>query len=296
MKRRHSFPHGNLPCKKTALQKQLCAKAKLEWEQTDTSCKHLSLELETYADTAVDHTRLTHQIENDTNRQNAVLTLQQMFAEYAAAQAVRDKQKQQAQQAEERYFTREKPAYDQIERQFFQSMAGNLARRLEPQKPCPVCGALEHPHPAACTEDTVTEEQFQKARESQQRALQNLETQKHETARREEHCRMLESQRQKQLEQCVMAATADAEEVRQLLEQLQMSIRENQQKLAALENRLNEEKRKKGCAETAAGTSARIADGIRKQPCCTGTAGTGIRRLCSGAETVPERFAVCVAV
>lgn len=231
--------------KKTALQKQLCAKAKLEWEQTDTSCKHLSLELETYADTAVDHTRLTHQIENDTNRQNAVLTLQQMFAEYAAAQAVRDKQKQQAQQAEERYFTREKPAYDQIERQFFQSMAGNLARRLEPQKPCPVCGALEHPHPAACTEDTVTEEQFQKARESQQRALQNLETQKHETARREEHCRMLESQRQKQLEQCGMAATADAEEVRQLLEQLQMSIRENQQKLAALENRLNEEKRKR---------------------------------------------------
>lgn len=186
--------------KKTALQKQLCAKAKLEWEQTDTSCKHLSLELETYADTAVDHTRLTHQIENDTNRQNAVLTLQQMFAEYAAAQAVRDKQKQQAQQAEERYFTREKPAYDQIERQFFQSMAGNLARRLEPQKPCPVCGALEHPHPAACTEDTVTEEQFQKARESQQHALQNLETQKHETARREEHCRMLESQRQKQKE------------------------------------------------------------------------------------------------
>ncbi|MFR4393562.1 MAG: hypothetical protein ACLT29_04430 [Ruminococcus callidus] len=91
-----------------------------------------------------------------------MLTLQQMFAEYAAAQAVRDKQKQQAQQAEERYFTREKPAYDQIERQFFQSMAGNLARRLEPQKPCPVCGALEHPHPAACTEDTVTEEQFQK--------------------------------------------------------------------------------------------------------------------------------------
>ena len=207
--------------KKTALQKQLCAKAKLEWEQTDTSCKHLSLELETYADTAVDHTRLTHQIENDTNRQNAVLTLQQMFAEYAAAQAVRDKQKQQAQQAEERYFTREKPAYDQIERQFFQSMAGNLARRLEPQKPCPVCGALEHPHPAACTEDTVTEEQFQKARESQQHALQNLETQKHETARREEHCRMLESQRQKQLEQCGMAATADAEEVRQLLEQLE---------------------------------------------------------------------------
>lgn len=207
--------------KKTALQKQLCAKAKLEWEQTDTSCKHLSLELETYADTAVDHTRLTHQIENDTNRQNAVLTLQQMFAEYAAAQAVRDKQKQQAQQAEERYFTREKPAYDQIERQFFQSMAGNLARRLEPQKPCPVCGALEHPHPAACTEDTVTEEQFQKARESQQRALQNLETQKHETARREEHCRMLESQRQKQLEQCGMAATADAEEVRQLLKQQQ---------------------------------------------------------------------------
>lgn len=124
-------------------------------------------------------------------------------------------------------------------------MAGNLARRLEPQKPCPVCGALEHPHPAACTEDTVTEEQFQKARESQQHALQNLETQKHETARREEHCRMLESQRQKQLEQCGMAATADAEEVRQLLEQLQMSIRENQQKLAALENRLNEEKRKR---------------------------------------------------
>ena len=155
---------------KRKTQELACAQAKLYWEQTNASCQRLSKELEVHVDSAVDCANLEHAIEKDTQRQQSVRQLQKQMTEQQKAQKELERRSQRAQQAETWYFSEEKPAYDRTERQFFQSMAGNLARKLKENEPCPVCGSWEHPRPALYTEDTVTEEQFQKATERQPNA------------------------------------------------------------------------------------------------------------------------------
>ncbi len=42
-----------------------------------------------------------------------------------------------------------KQAYENLQRRYLDEQAGILAQELRPAVPCPVCGSLEHPHPAA---------------------------------------------------------------------------------------------------------------------------------------------------
>lgn len=49
-------------------------------------------------------------------------------------------------------------AYYQMEKQLESLRAGILAQTLEAGQPCPVCGSLEHPRPAALPAEAVTEE------------------------------------------------------------------------------------------------------------------------------------------
>ena len=37
--------------------------------------------------------------------------------------------------------------YERLRQNFLNAQAGFLAEKLEPGKPCPVCGSTEHPHP-----------------------------------------------------------------------------------------------------------------------------------------------------
>lgn len=55
--------------------------------------------------------------------------------------------------------------YESMRRIFLDEQAGFLARELQPGKPCPVCGALEHPHPCATSEahQEFTREQLEQA-------------------------------------------------------------------------------------------------------------------------------------
>lgn len=46
---------------------------------------------------------------------------------------------------------------------FLNGQAFVLAEKLESGKPCPVCGALEHPHPALSGDDHVTEKDVKDA-------------------------------------------------------------------------------------------------------------------------------------
>ncbi|MGP1586165.1 MAG: AAA family ATPase [Schwartzia sp. (in: firmicutes)] len=55
-------------------------------------------------------------------------------------------------------------AHDEMERRFENSRAGMLAEKLTDGTPCPVCGALHHPRPAALMADSLRETDWEKAK------------------------------------------------------------------------------------------------------------------------------------
>lgn len=60
---------------------------------------------------------------------------------------------------------RAKEHYAALSRAFLDEQAGVLAARLLPGVPCPVCGAIEHPAPAALSEGAPTEAQLNRAKD-----------------------------------------------------------------------------------------------------------------------------------
>ena len=55
-------------------------------------------------------------------------------------------------------------AYDRMQRTFLNAQAGILAKGLQDGTPCPVCGSLEHPHPAELPEHAPTEDAVKQAK------------------------------------------------------------------------------------------------------------------------------------
>ena len=54
--------------------------------------------------------------------------------------------------------------YDRMQRAFLNAQAGLLAKDLQAGTPCPVCGSLEHPHPAELPEHAPTEDAVKQAK------------------------------------------------------------------------------------------------------------------------------------
>lgn len=65
-------------------------------------------------------------------------------------------------------------AYTAAREGYYRSQAGLLAAELREGLPCPVCGSLSHPAPAALTADAVTREQLEKAESARRKAEEQL--------------------------------------------------------------------------------------------------------------------------
>ena len=84
----------------------------------------------------------------------------------------------QYQAAKSAYLTAEQKSqvvqddFQRKERSFLRSQAGILAAGLQAGKPCPVCGACEHPAPAQLEQGGVTESDLNKARAAAEQAQQ----------------------------------------------------------------------------------------------------------------------------
>ena len=66
-------------------------------------------------------------------------------------------------------------AYDQARRRFDEAGASRFAAMLENGRPCPVCGSLDHPHPAAADEGAPDKSRLASLRRKAGQALADLE-------------------------------------------------------------------------------------------------------------------------
>ena len=64
--------------------------------------------------------------------------------------------------------------YSRAKDRFYASQAGLLALTLEEGKPCPVCGATEHPSPAKPSAESVTREELERADKARRSAEERL--------------------------------------------------------------------------------------------------------------------------
>ncbi|GEN27243.1 nuclease SbcCD subunit C [Halovibrio variabilis] len=109
------------------------------------------------------------------SRHESLLTQRQELDNLSQHRRELDSQQQQATQA----LSRRQEEADQAQRHateqemhWHQSQAALLALTLEQDAPCPVCGSLEHPTPAASSTDVVTQAQVEKARSALEKARQ----------------------------------------------------------------------------------------------------------------------------
>ncbi|OPJ60482.1 AAA family ATPase [Clostridium oryzae] len=90
-----------------------------------------------------------------------LLSLHKLLTQYVNAKNNYNSSTKDFNQFEHRYLSKKKQ-YEFMDDSYRKGQAGILASRLMPQEPCPVCGSLEHPSPAALIDGIPSEDDLKK--------------------------------------------------------------------------------------------------------------------------------------
>lgn len=112
---------------------------------------------------------LDAQLQQCTDRKSALETLLTDFKSLRAEQkTLADSQEKYSALAAE--MDKQHQEFERMQRAFLDAQAGILAKDLHAGISCPVCGALEHPHPAELPAHAPTEDEVKQAKETYEKA------------------------------------------------------------------------------------------------------------------------------